>query len=150
MDEHYTDLHAAVLRRDIDLSRSLLKAGADVNARDKDGWTPLYQACRCLSFETVRFLLDHGADPNICTADNSTPLHAACMNSSVDYVRILLQHGADPGSKDRFGETALDKIAYLDQKSSVREEILDLFREYAPELILERFCTRGPGPGGMR
>lgn len=143
MDEHFTDLHAAVLRRDIDLSRRLLKAGSDVNARDKDGWTPLYQACRCLSFEMAYFLLEHGADPNICAADS--PLHVACMNSSAHYVRILLQHGADPGSKDCHGETPLDKIAYLDKESSVREEILDLFREYAPELVLERFCTQGPG-----
>ena len=43
----------------------LLRNGADVNARDKDGETPLFKAVRQQRPDTVWFLLEHGADPNV-------------------------------------------------------------------------------------
>jgi ankyrin repeat protein len=43
----------------------LLRNGADVNARDKDGETPLFKAVREQRPDTVWFLLEHGADPTL-------------------------------------------------------------------------------------
>ena len=43
----------------------LLRHGADVNATDKDGETPLFKAVREQRTDTVWFLLEHGADPNV-------------------------------------------------------------------------------------
>jgi len=144
-ENRYTPLHRASFQGDPEVVRCLVDHGADINARDTDNWTPLYMACRCRRFETAQALLELGADPNICTTDRHTPLHWACEIGVTDYVRILLQHGADPRAKDRSGTTPFDDVFVLDRDNPAKEEILDLFRQYAPDLVMERYCTTGPG-----
>jgi ankyrin repeat protein len=43
----------------------LQQHGADLNIKDKYGWTPLHVACEKEHLEVVSFLLLHGADVNI-------------------------------------------------------------------------------------
>ncbi|MDH4228190.1 MAG: ankyrin repeat domain-containing protein [Nitrospirota bacterium] len=59
------------------LLKALLKAGADPNARDVMGRTPLYYASVAGSAELVRLLLAAGADPVIPDTSGNTPLSAA-------------------------------------------------------------------------
>jgi len=56
----------------------LLKAGADINARDDLGTTPLVAALSIGHIEAARILLRHGADPNIATCVG----HGSCTNAS--------------------------------------------------------------------
>jgi hypothetical protein len=49
----------------------LLKNGADVNARNKDGLTPFRRASQAGSEEVKRVLLKHGADPGEMPASDS-------------------------------------------------------------------------------
>ena len=46
-------------------TRVLIDAGADVNAKEEDGWTALMWASRYGRTETVNLLIDAGADINI-------------------------------------------------------------------------------------
>lgn len=55
----------------------LINAGADPNAKNKDGTTPLHRAVRTRCAEAVRTLLEHGADPAIRTKNGSTARHLA-------------------------------------------------------------------------
>lgn len=57
-----TALHEAVRWDGREGVKFLLEAGADPNARDVDGWTPLFSA---QSREVIRLLLHHGADPTL-------------------------------------------------------------------------------------
>jgi len=101
----------------------LLKAGADPNKQNRDGWTALMMAARYSSPErgtssekTVEMLLTSGADPNKqdtvggCTA----LMMAACYSSSERgtsserTVEILLKAGADPNKQNDIGWTALN------------------------------------------
>jgi serine/threonine-protein phosphatase 6 regulatory ankyrin repeat subunit B len=60
--EGRTPLMLAAFRGDISTVKSLLLAGADVNARDKDGDTALMFAAYRGHTEIVSLLLDHGAN----------------------------------------------------------------------------------------
>ena len=61
LGEGNTPLHMAVIRRNVDLAKMLLKNGADANARNGDGRTPLHLAVD--QAEMAALLLTHGADP---------------------------------------------------------------------------------------
>ena len=63
--------------------RAALDAGADLEARHKDGWTPLLYAARHNSNpEVVQVLLDAGAALEARDEDDRTPLMFAASNNS--------------------------------------------------------------------
>lgn len=64
-------LHIAIQLDDAEIARVLLQNGANPNAQDVDGWTPLFSA---RSIEAARLLLDAGADPKIADDIGSTAL----------------------------------------------------------------------------
>jgi ankyrin repeat protein len=59
----------------------LLQAGADPNAEDRNGATPLYRAVRCGSAAAARALLHGGADPHHRNKTGSTPIALANQNT---------------------------------------------------------------------
>jgi truncated hemoglobin YjbI len=60
--KHCTALHMAARRGNIPIGEALLNCGADLEARDKLGDTPLRRAVNCGKSEMVAFLLSRGAD----------------------------------------------------------------------------------------
>lgn len=70
---HIQALHAAVAARDQTAVAALLVAGADPNARQEGGWTPLTAAEHHGDTEIVRLLMDHGATEDPPPADAAPP-----------------------------------------------------------------------------
>lgn len=96
-----TPLHAAAKQARADVIRLLLAAGADVDARDSKGRTPLLRAVRSAFgpptevLPALRRLLDAGADPNVADMIRGrTPLHWAAFYHLADGIRTLLEYGA--------------------------------------------------------
>lgn len=63
-----TPLHYAAMNPDPGPLQALLAAGADPNARDRDGQTPLHMAAFATRTEHAKRLLRAGADPTLKTA----------------------------------------------------------------------------------
>ncbi|KFY82446.1 hypothetical protein V500_10542 [Pseudogymnoascus sp. VKM F-4518 (FW-2643)] len=109
----------------------LVEKGADINATNEKGQTPLYIAavgtteCNMGSYEglwrsqCVDLLLGLGADPNIVAKNGLTPLHQAV--SSADITRSLLGAGADLSA----GKTSPIFNAIMEQNAEVLTAILD-------------------------
>ena len=102
-----TELHAAARSSGVAEVEGLLKAGADVNAKNTDGSTPLHAAAEFNPSPSVlEVLLKAGADVNAKNTDGSTPLHmAAEFNPSPSVLEILLKASADPRALDTEGKT---------------------------------------------
>ncbi|GAB2931405.1 ankyrin repeat domain-containing protein [Micromonospora polyrhachis] len=98
-------LMARLLGDDLPALRTVLCAGADPNAADRDGTTPLYLASVQNRPLAVRILLDAGADPNVESGhgEEGTPLTGAAAWGHTDVVRELLAHGADPNLREDHG-----------------------------------------------
>jgi ankyrin repeat protein len=103
-----SSLQQAVKEANLEKATSLLAKGADVNARDMNGWTPLMNAAFQGHSALVGLLLAHKADPNRTTLNEGrTPLAIAARQHNISIVRILLSAGADPNIRDRSGATAM-------------------------------------------
>ena len=102
-----TALHRAVYRDDAALAEQLLEAGAEVDAANRYGVTPLSLACLNGNGRTVRALLAAGADADGTTAGGETALMTAARTGRVDPVRALLDAGAEVDARERRGQTAL-------------------------------------------
>jgi ankyrin repeat protein len=105
-DEGLQAIHYA---SDVGSARQLLERGADVNARDKFGSTPLMQAAADAQTAVVEFLLLHGAAIHATDDTGLQALHWAAHNWQEDgsTVRMLLEHGADPDALSAYKETPL-------------------------------------------
>ena len=105
-----TDLHIVAKWNLPMLAMSLLNQEGKVNAKDKDGNTPLYFAARSNAAEMVELLVKHGADPN-AKGQYSSPLQAAVINNAHETAEVLLKHGADANARTKSGYTPLHAAA---------------------------------------
>jgi hypothetical protein len=72
----------------------LLDHGADLEARNMNGWTPMYAAAESGSYEAVAVLIKYGADVNALDSTGLPPIYAAMIQRHDDVVHLLCQNGA--------------------------------------------------------
>lgn len=101
------DLIVAARRGDIIGFDAALKAGADVNYKNKSGETALLKAVEANRIGLVERLIESDAAVNTADADGYTPLTIASALDHVEIVKLLLKAGADRNAKNKHGRTAL-------------------------------------------
>lgn len=88
-------LRFAVSAYDLDAVRLLLLFGANSNAKDQAGLTPLYTATEVLFLEGAQMLLKYGADPNLSAGQNKeSPFAASLKDGKAHFAQLYLEHGA--------------------------------------------------------
>jgi ankyrin repeat protein len=92
--------------------RRLLKNGASVNVKDKDGRTPLYYACHYGNLQVVQLLVSKHAQLNDINKERETALIAACRKHRHNIVPYLVKAGSDVKIQSSFG-TALQAISLI-------------------------------------
>jgi ankyrin repeat protein len=103
-----SDLADAVMQKNAEAVRALLRQKPDVNAPQADGTTALHWAARWDDLETARALIQSGAKPQTANRDGATPMFLATVNGSAPMIDLLLTAGADPNAPVlSHGETAL-------------------------------------------
>ena len=76
---------------------ALLAKGAEVNAKNAHGWTPLHVATAGGDPAVVALLLKHGADVHAQSYIGTTPLdNATTRGGRQAVIDLLLAHGAKP------------------------------------------------------
>ena len=88
--------------------QSQVKSGADLDARDALGRTPLYYAVYYEHLKIAGLLVKNGANVNVKHKANKTPLHLAAELGNIQMVRLLLKAGAKVNALDSDRGTPLD------------------------------------------
>jgi len=107
VDYRISDLHRAAGAGNTAEVQRLLDAGANVNAGDIAGQTPLIYAAYGGHIETIKILLERGAQVNVCDCGGFMPLHKAAEYGHEDVVILLLDKGAGINARSTHGYTPL-------------------------------------------
>lgn len=95
-----TPLHVAASQAQPKAARMLLDRGAMVNARAKDGATPLHFACfkgrKQGHIEVARLLLQNGADVNAKMDNGATPLSVATSRGNTEILNLIKSYMRAP------------------------------------------------------
>ncbi|WP_341823962.1 ankyrin repeat domain-containing protein [Wolbachia endosymbiont (group A) of Udea olivalis] len=125
------ELLMAAEKGDLEKVRDSIIRGANVNAQDSQGWTPLFWAIQNNNFNIVELLLDNSADIKVKDNEAWTPLHWAVQLGSLDVVERLVERGADFNASTADGRTPLDiardkgydnVVNYLEEELSKERE----------------------------
>jgi ankyrin repeat protein len=132
-----TALHIAAAFGFSEYINILLDAGADINAADEKGLTPLMMAVAWNQLDSVVLLLEHGARVDCILKQETviennkemflqrtTALHIASCRACIEIMEVLLSHGADRGYFDFMGDRPFD----IAQQLGRDEQVLQLLR----------------------
>lgn len=108
-----TSWKTAVTTGDAKTARELLRAGQDVNSRDRYGQTGIMLATMHGQREIVELLIASSADLNVTAKCHLSALMLAVINGHADIATLLARAGADrtirgSGAPAFFGKTAYD------------------------------------------
>ena len=123
-------IHLASARGQVGIVDWFIRNGADINAVDSKGVTPLIIAAQFNQLPLLTYLLAKGADKSRRDREGDGPLQWAAFKGHAPIVRMLLDLGFNPIEKDGFDQTALhlasikghmDVIKELMQQSGVKQ-----------------------------
>lgn len=120
----YTGLHAAAHTGDSARLQQLIASGAQLNARDSHGRTPLHVATFARQRDAIRLLAKAGAQLDLLENDRYDAVTIAAVADDEESLRVLLSLGASARQiTSRYDGTALIAAAHLGHDGVVRQLI---------------------------
>lgn len=130
-----TALHIVAKRGNALYARFLLGKGADANARDPRGNTPLLAAVDANAGSVIDALIAARANVNLANAAGETPLIHAVQLRNTDLVRTLLAAGANPDQTDNVAGLSARDYAARDGRSPAIVKLIEATPRVKPRAV---------------
>lgn len=121
----FDGLHQAAWHGDLQKLKALVASGANLNARDPRGRTPLHVATFARQRDAIKLLAKAGADLDLLEDDRYDAVTIASVADDAATLSVLLSLGAKAGqTTSRYDGTALIAAAHLGHDEVVRRLIV--------------------------
>lgn len=91
-----TLLHIATMSRNIEVIKTLIKNGANINAKGgRHNYTPIFNSSGLGDIGAMKILIEHGANVNARDDFGETPLMAAAEWGRTKSIRLLIENNAN-------------------------------------------------------
>ena len=112
----------------------LVTMGADINAADVNGVTPLFEAVYACNPAALNYLVDKGADVNVKSRNGETLLHRAAERGDFESLKRLIGEGLDVNAKDGDERTPLSHAVFIGYSNLHNFNAIDLLMSNGAEL----------------
>jgi len=152
----YDGLHQAAWQGDLPKLKALIASGANLDARDPRGRTPLHVAAHARQREAIRLLARAGAQLDLLEDDRYDAVTIAAVADDTATLSLLLSLGASAGqTTSRYDGTALIAAAHLGHDEVVRRLIaagapLDHVNNLHWTAVIESIVLGDGGPRHQR
>jgi ankyrin repeat protein len=152
----YEGLHRAAWQGDLPKVKALIASGANLDARDAKGRTPLHVATHARQREAVKLLAKAGANLDALEDDRYDAVTIASVADDPTTLALLLSLGANAGQvTSRYDGTALIAAAHLGHDEVVRKLIaagapLDHVNNLHWTAVIEAIVLGDGGPRHQR
>jgi ankyrin repeat protein len=152
----YEGLHRAAWQGDLPKVKALIASGANLDARDAKGRTPLHVATHARQREAVKLLAKAGANLDALEDDRYDAVTIASVADDPTTLALLLSLGANSGQvTSRYDGTALIAAAHLGHDEVVRKLIaagapLDHVNNLHWTAVIEAIVLGDGGPRHQR
>ena len=116
----------------------LINRGAEVDARDEGGWTPLHYAAVHDSIDVAQLLTEKGAEVDARDKYGDTPLHRVVQKDSLSVGKLLITNGADIDAMNKYGHTPRHWVLGSSEELSVDSPLTDSHSANTDGLVLSR------------
>ena len=100
------------------MTKILIEKGADINAKEINGYTPLHFAVMHEKIPIASMLIKHGSNVQSSCNSGNTPLHLACARS-LELSKLLINNGGDVNAVNLNGQTPIRFAMSTNQLSVV-------------------------------
>ncbi|ROT82529.1 Ankyrin repeat and SOCS box protein 10 [Penaeus vannamei] len=142
-----TALHCAAEEGHEAAAKKLIVKGADVNAKDKDGYTPLHLTAGNGHRAMVEMLIGKGAEPNAKADGGDTALHIAASQGHLHVLFTLVKLGAATKVKNGQGMTPKE---LLKGTSTTANYDMEIFKGISLIEIMEKYLAAEKGKASLR
>jgi serine/threonine-protein phosphatase 6 regulatory ankyrin repeat subunit B len=118
-------LYLACQENHLEIVKTLIKNGANIEFSFREGFTPLYVACQTGNLDIIKYLIEHGAYINSQCINGSTPLYIASQEGKTEVVELLLTSGANKSLFFKKGFTPL----YVASRNGHDKTVLKLIED---------------------
>jgi ankyrin repeat protein len=120
-------IYSSIFLSDVEQLRKLIHEGADIQTRDKTGYSYLHLAAGVGNPEMIEILIQAGLPVDLqLGTKQSTPAHSAVRWGKLSSLQTLVKNGANLKIRDASGKTPAD-IALEENQT----DILDYLRQHS-------------------